>query len=79
MEVKEVKEAILYQVLGSYNYYKYYYNKIEKEIKVKKEYKRNKFYIRWERNIKRLKGLILKVLLNLKRFNLSLYNLNFIN
>ena len=46
---------------------------------MRKDRKRDEFYVKWERNIKRLKGLNLKVPLNLERFNLSPYNLNLIN
>jgi len=46
---------------------------------VRKERRRDELYVRWERNIKRLKGLNLKVLLDLERFNLSLYSLNLVN
>ena len=78
-EIKEVKEVILYQVLKDYSYYRHYYNKTKKEVKVKKECKRDKLYAKQERNIKKLKGLNLKIPLDLERFNLGPYNLNFIN
>ena len=40
---------------------------------------RDKLLARQERNIKRLKGLNLKVLLDLKRFNLGPFSLDLIN
>ena len=46
---------------------------------MKKERRRDKLHAKWERDIKRLKGLNLKVLLNLKRLNLGPFNLNLIN
>jgi len=53
-------------MLEGHNCYKHYYNKTEEEIKAKKERRRDKLYARWECNIKRLKGLNLKLLLDLK-------------
>ncbi len=70
---------MLYQVLEDHSYYKYYYNKIEEEAKVRKEYRMDRLYFRWEYNIKRLKALNLKVLSNLERLNLGPYRLNLIN
>ena len=66
-------------MLEGYSYRRYYYNKTEEEVEVRKEWRRDKLYIRWERDIKRLKGLNLKILLNLKRLNLNLFSLNLIN
>ena len=68
-EVKKFKEVMPYQALEAYSYYRHYYNKTEEEVKVRKECRRDKPYARWERDIKRLKGLNLKVLLDLKRLN----------
>ena len=78
-EVKEVKEATPYQALEGHSYYRHYYNETKEEVKVKKERRRDKLYTRWERNIKRLKGLNLKVPLNLERLNLGPYSLDLIN
>ena len=78
-EVKEVKKVILYQVLEGYGCCRHYYNKTEEEVKARKEHRRDELYARQEHNIKKLKGLNLKVLLNLKMLNLGLYNLDFIN
>ena len=58
--IKEVEEAILYQALEGYSRRRHYYNKT-KEVKVRKERKRDKLYTKQERNIKRLKGLNLKL------------------
>jgi len=66
-------------MLKGYSYYRHYYNKTEKEVKVRKEYRRDKLYIKWERDIIKLKGLNLKVPLDLERLNLSPFNLNFVN
>ena len=66
-------------MLEGYSCYRCYYNKTKEEIKARKECRRDKLYARWEHNIKRLKGLNLKVLLNLKRLNLGPYSLDFIN
>jgi len=66
-------------VLEGYSCYRYYFNKTKKEVKVRKECRRDKLYIRQEHNIKRLKGLNLKVSLNLKRLNLGPYSLNSTN
>ena len=46
---------------------------------MRKEYKRDKLYTKWEHNIKRLKSLNLKVLLNLKKLNLGPYSSDLIN
>ena len=78
-EIKEVKEAIPYQVLEGHSYYRHYYNKTKEEVKVRKERRRYKLYTKQQRNIKRLKGLNLKVLLHLKRINLGPYSLDLIN
>jgi len=78
-KIKEVKEAIPYQVLKDYSYCKHYYNKTKKKVKARKEYRRDELYARWERDIKRLKGLNLKVLLNLKRLNLGPYSSDLVN
>ena len=78
-EVKKVKEAIPYQVLEGYSYYRYYYNKTKEEVKVRKERRRDKLYTRWERDIKRLKGLNLKAPLDLERLNLGPFSLDLIN
>ena len=40
-EVKEIKEAILYQALEGHGRRRYYYNKTKEEIKVRKKYKRD--------------------------------------
>jgi len=56
-------------VLEGYSYYRHYYNKTKEEVKVRKERKRDKFYAKWKRDIKRLKDLNLKVLLDLERLN----------
>ena len=77
--VKEVKEAIPYQALEGYSYCKYYYNKTKEEVKVRKERRRDELYARWERDITRLKGLNLKVLLDLERLNLGPFSLDLIN
>jgi len=61
-------------VSEGYGCYKHYYNETEEEVKMRKECRRDKFHARWERNIKRLKGLNLKVPLDLKRLDLGLYN-----
>ena len=45
-EVKEVKEAILYQVLEGYGHCRHYYNKTEEEVKARKEHKRLYAYIK---------------------------------
>ena len=66
-------------MLKGYGYCRHYYNKIKGEVETKKEYKRNKFYTKWECNIKRLKGLNLKVLLDLKKLDLGPYNSDFVN
>ena len=66
-------------MLKGYSYYKHYYNKTKEEVEVRKECRRDEFHAKWECDIKRLKGLNLKVPLNPKRFNLSFYSLNFIN
>ena len=78
-EVKEVKKVILYQALEGYSCYRYYYDKTKEEVKVRKEYRRNKLQARQEYNIKRLKGLNLKVLLDLERLNQGPYSLDLIN
>ena len=66
-------------MLEGYSCRKHYYNKIEEEVKARKECKRDKFHAKWERDIKRLKGLNLKVPLDLKWLNLSFYSLDLIN
>ena len=78
-EIKEVKEAILYQALEGYSCCRHYYNETEEEVKARKERRRDKLYARQERDIKRLKGLNLKVPLDLERLNLGPFSLNLIN
>ena len=46
---------------------------------MRKERRRDKLYTRWGRNIKRLKGLNLKVPLDLERLNLGPFSLDLIN
>ena len=78
-EVKEVKEAILYQALEGHSRRRYYYDKTKEEVKARKERRRDKLQARQERNIKRLKGLNLKVSLDLERLNLGPFSLDLIN
>ena len=78
-DVKEVKEVTLYQALEGYSCYRHYYNEIKEEVNARKEHRRDKLYAKQENNIKRLKGLNLKVLLNLKRLNLGPFSLDLIN
>ena len=66
-------------MLKGYSCCRHYYNKTKEEIKARKERKRDKLHVKWVRDIKRLKGLNLKILLDLERLNLGLYNLNLIN
>ena len=58
--VEEIEEATPYQALEGYSYCRRYYDKTE-EVKVRKECRRDELYARQERNIKRLKGLNLKL------------------
>jgi hypothetical protein len=69
MEVEEVEEAISYQVLEGCGRRRYYNNETKEEVKARKEYRRDKFHAKWKHNIKTLKGLNLKVPLDLKRLN----------
>ena len=66
-------------MLKGHSYYRHYYNKTKEEVKVRKEYKRDELYTRWEGDIKRLKDLNLKVLLDIKRLNLDPYSLDLVN
>lgn len=70
-EVKEVKEATPYQASKGHGRCRHYYDKTEEEVKARKECRRDKLQARWECDIKRLKGLNLKVPLNLERLNLG--------
>ena len=78
-KLKKLKKTTLYQALKGYGCHRHYYNETEEEVKARKERKKNEFHARWEHNIKRLKGLNLKVLLNLKKLNLGPYSLNLVN
>ena len=78
-KVKEVKEAIPYQVLEGYGCCRYYYNETKEEVKAKKKYKRDKLYAKQKCDIIKLKGLNLKVPLNLKRLNLSPFSSDLVN
>ena len=78
-EVKEVKEAILYQALEGYSCCRHYYNKTKEEVKARKERRRDKLQAKQERDIKRLKGLNLKVPLDLERLNLGPFSLDLLN
>ena len=78
-EVKEVKEATPYQVLEGHGRRRYYYNKTEEEVKARKKCRRDKLQARQECDIKRLKGLNLKVPLNLERLNLGPFSLDLVD
>ena len=78
-EVKEVKEATPYQALEGHGRCRRYYDKTKEEVKARKERRRDKLQAGQERNIKRLKGLNLKVLLDLDRLKLGPFSLDLIN
>ena len=66
-------------MLEGYGRHRRYYDETKEEVKARKECRRDELYARWERDIKGLKGLNLKVLLDLERLNLGPYSLDFIN
>ena len=66
-------------MLEGYGCCRHYYNETEEEVEARKECKRDKFYARWECDIIRLKGLNLKVLLDLERLNLGPFSSDFVD
>ena len=78
-EVKEVKKATPYQALEGHSRRRHYYNKTKEEVKVRKERRRDELYARWERDIKTLKGLNLKVPLDFERLNQGPYSSDIVN
>jgi len=78
-EVEEVKEATPYQALEGRGCRRHYYNETKEEVKARKERRRDELYARWEYDIKRLKGLNLKVPLDLERLNIGPYSSDLID
>ena len=70
-EVEEVEEATPYQASEGHGRRRHYYDETEEEVEARKERRRDELQARWERDIKRLKGLNLKVPLDLERLDLG--------